>query len=357
MSVHILVQPAFKSDEAARSRQLSALRRPLEALHLNLVQLSFRPSSDWCFIYGLWHSASIETIEKEGHAMATLRSIQQKIAKLQSQAEAIVKKQSAGVIAKVHAMLAEHGLTVADLGSGPSAKRAMGSAATIGQASSRSPSAKYRDPKSGATWSGHGRVPGWIANAKSRDKFLIDSNAPMAPAAAKHVAKPGNYVRGPQPAKYRDPKSGAEWSGRGKAPSWLASAKDRTKFLIDGGGAGTTESIAAKSGTATKKAVTKVAAEKGTAKVSAKTSAAKKAAAKKTPATAPVKKVAASKKVVEKKAAPAAKKSAQAATKKAVSKKTPAKKTSNIAASEKAFDAATLAGSGASDAIAPASPA
>ena len=34
--------------------------------------------------------------------------------------------------------------------------------------------AKYRDPKSGATWSGKGRAPGWIANAKSRDKFLIE---------------------------------------------------------------------------------------------------------------------------------------------------------------------------------------
>ncbi|MFM0053839.1 H-NS family nucleoid-associated regulatory protein [Caballeronia grimmiae] len=37
---------------------------------------------------------------------------------------------------------------------------------------------------------------------------------------------------GAQPAKYRDPKSGAEWSGRGKAPGWLASVKDRNKFLI-----------------------------------------------------------------------------------------------------------------------------
>lgn len=34
--------------------------------------------------------------------------------------------------------------------------------------------AKYQDPKSGATWSGKGRAPGWIANAKSRDKFLIE---------------------------------------------------------------------------------------------------------------------------------------------------------------------------------------
>jgi DNA-binding protein H-NS len=37
---------------------------------------------------------------------------------------------------------------------------------------------------------------------------------------------------GPQPAKYLDPKTGATWSGRGPAPAWLAGAKDRTKYLI-----------------------------------------------------------------------------------------------------------------------------
>ncbi|MFM0120284.1 H-NS family nucleoid-associated regulatory protein [Paraburkholderia sp. RL18-101-BIB-B] len=38
--------------------------------------------------------------------------------------------------------------------------------------------------------------------------------------------------KGPQPALYQDPKSGATWSGRGRAPGWLASVKDRNKFLI-----------------------------------------------------------------------------------------------------------------------------
>jgi hypothetical protein len=32
---------------------------------------------------------------------------------------------------------------------------------------------------------------------------------------------------------YIDRKSGATWSGRGRAPVWLAKAKDRTKFLIN----------------------------------------------------------------------------------------------------------------------------
>jgi DNA-binding protein H-NS len=34
------------------------------------------------------------------------------------------------------------------------------------------------------------------------------------------------------PAKYRDPTSGATWSGRGRAPDWIKSAKSRKRFLI-----------------------------------------------------------------------------------------------------------------------------
>lgn len=37
--------------------------------------------------------------------------------------------------------------------------------------------------------------------------------------------------RGPQPAKYRDPASGATWSGRGREPKWLV-GKDRDAFAI-----------------------------------------------------------------------------------------------------------------------------
>jgi DNA-binding protein H-NS len=32
-------------------------------------------------------------------------------------------------------------------------------------------------------------------------------------------------------AKYRDPKTGASWSGRGRAPKWIE-GKDRAEFLV-----------------------------------------------------------------------------------------------------------------------------
>jgi DNA-binding protein H-NS len=33
---------------------------------------------------------------------------------------------------------------------------------------------KYRDPKTGAEWSGRGREPGWI-KGKKRERFLIEA--------------------------------------------------------------------------------------------------------------------------------------------------------------------------------------
>jgi hypothetical protein len=73
---------------------------------------------------------------------------------------------------------------------------------------------------------------------------------------------------GPQPAKYLDPKSGATWSGRGPAPAWLAAAKDRTRFLIaDAGSADAgTAKVAGKKATAKKVAAKKAVATKPAAK-------------------------------------------------------------------------------------------
>ncbi|MEM5368947.1 H-NS family nucleoid-associated regulatory protein [Paraburkholderia azotifigens] len=188
--------------------------------------------------------------------MATLESLQAKIAKLQSQAEAIAKKESTTVIAKIRDLMEKHGLTTADIeahvGGGKKRGRKSGvklAVKSVGVGKTKSATGakgklppKYRDPKSGATWSGHARPPQWIAGVKDRSKFLIDgSSAVSAPAAKKSAAKTGAYVRGPQPAKYRNPETGATWSGRGPAPAWLAGAKDRTKFLIAEGGAGKAE--------------------------------------------------------------------------------------------------------------------
>jgi DNA-binding protein H-NS len=220
--------------------------------------------------------------------MATLENVQAKIARLQAQAEALAAKQSSGVIAKIRDLMEKHGLTVADIEAHTGGKK-RGSKPGATTVAKPAASAKYRDPKSGATWTGHGRAPAWIASAKDRTKFLIDGRAPQLASAAKKPAKAGNYVKGPQAPKYRDPKSGATWSGRGPAPAWLAGAKDRSKFLIVATeeGASGSKAVSPRKATAKKSATKKVTGKAVAAKkVKAVTKAepAKKAAVRKTAA-------------------------------------------------------------------------
>ncbi|MGS1073533.1 H-NS family nucleoid-associated regulatory protein [Burkholderia glumae] len=170
--------------------------------------------------------------------MPTLEAIETKIRRLQEQAEAMRAKKAAAILDRIVELMSKNGISVADIEAYVGNKKAGARHGKPATKRTASVAAKYQDPKTGATWSGRGRAPGWIANAKNRDRFLVDGNAviPSASAVSK-VKKQGNYVRGPQPAKYRDPKTGATWSGRGPAPAWIANAKDRSRFSIDADGA------------------------------------------------------------------------------------------------------------------------
>ncbi|WP_254699795.1 H-NS family nucleoid-associated regulatory protein [Trinickia violacea] len=108
-------------------------------------------------------------------------------------------------------------------------------------------------------------------------------------AALKAVSK--SATKGRFPAKYCNPKTGETWSGHARPPKWIANVKDRSIYLIAGAGSevATEPAAASKKKTATKKA----AAAKTPAKnVVAKKDAAKKALSAKTVAStkAPVKK-------------------------------------------------------------------
>jgi DNA-binding protein H-NS len=236
--------------------------------------------------------------------MPTLEQIQAKLKKLQAQADVLIARKAQVAVDQIRELMLKHGLTTADIEAKAKAKRA--AHALNGRAASGKVKAagagksipKYRDNTTGATWTGHGRAPAWIAAVKDRTQFLIEGASELKSAAKAVVthAKAGSkgQPKGAQPPKYLDPKTGATWSGRGPAPAWLATVKDRTKFLIDSAAA--TSNVAAKKVVKAKKAVaSKPAAKKGTA-------ATKKASAKKS-AAKPVVKKAAAKKAAAKKTA------------------------------------------------------
>lgn len=91
----------------------------------------------------------------------TIQILAQKAA-LEAQIEAGRKAENAGAIAKVKALISEHGLTQQDIFGG--AKR--------GRKASGSVVAMYKAPISGATWSCRGIAPKWL-KGKDRNQFAI----------------------------------------------------------------------------------------------------------------------------------------------------------------------------------------
>ena len=165
--------------------------------------------------------------------MPTLEAIESKIKRLQQQAEAIRVKEVSATLDRIVELMRNNEITIADVEAHLGGEKRKGRGGKKATASTAVVAPKYMNPKTGATWSGRGRAPAWIATTKNRDRFLVDGNAESSAAPQVSKAKRGgNYVRGPQPAKYRDPETGATWSGRGRAPAWIANSKDRTKFEI-----------------------------------------------------------------------------------------------------------------------------
>jgi DNA-binding protein H-NS len=177
--------------------------------------------------------------------MATLEAIQARIQKLQVQADSLRKKSMQSVIAKIHDLMLKNELTLEDIGN-PTArtskvtKAVKAKKASVATTAKGKLPAKYMNPKTGETWSGHARPPAWIKDVKDRSKFLINQDeAASAPATKRHLkvvptgASSGKARKKVTVApKYRDPESGVTWTGRGMAPVWIRDAEDRTRFLI-----------------------------------------------------------------------------------------------------------------------------
>lgn len=95
--------------------------------------------------------------------MASYKELQQQIEALQRQADEARAAELGTVIEEIRKKVAEYGLRPEDI----FGRRRGGAGRT------RAPAPpKYRDPATGATWSGRGRAPGWI-QGKKRERFLI----------------------------------------------------------------------------------------------------------------------------------------------------------------------------------------
>ena len=99
--------------------------------------------------------------------MSILNDLLARKAELEKQIESLGREQRGGAIAQIKALMADHGLTLADLG------KATASAKTSSVKGSKV-AAKYRDPNSGTTWSGRGLKPKWLKAAIEGGKSLED---------------------------------------------------------------------------------------------------------------------------------------------------------------------------------------
>ena len=156
--------------------------------------------------------------------MPTLEQIQAKLKKLQAQADVLIARKAQDAVDQIRALMLKHGLTTMDIEAKAKARRAArglnghGGNGKVKAVTGGKP-AKYRDHKTGATWTGHGRAPGWIAGVKDRTQYLIEGAGELksvAKAAVAHAKSGKGQPKGAQPPKYHNPKTGATWSGRGR---------------------------------------------------------------------------------------------------------------------------------------------
>jgi DNA-binding protein H-NS len=92
--------------------------------------------------------------------------IQAKIADLQAQAEIVKREEKEQAIGMARTMISAYGITAKDLGLDKVPK------VKTGPKPGNKVAAKYRDPQSGATWSGRGKTPRWI-NGADRSQYAI----------------------------------------------------------------------------------------------------------------------------------------------------------------------------------------
>ena len=92
--------------------------------------------------------------------MTTYREFQAELQRLHLQEESIRRKAKGEALDRIRSLIVEYRLTPSELG-------------LEADPQSRRPAAvKYRDPKTGAAWSGRGRPPRWL-EGQDRARFAV----------------------------------------------------------------------------------------------------------------------------------------------------------------------------------------
>jgi len=98
--------------------------------------------------------------------MATYKQLLAQKEALEAQLTEMRSSEIAGVIEKVRTLMEEYGLSVDDIAGKRRRGRPAGSG--VAKAAKEPLRPKYRDPKTGKTWSGRGRAPAWLGKNPSR---------------------------------------------------------------------------------------------------------------------------------------------------------------------------------------------
>jgi DNA-binding protein H-NS len=97
--------------------------------------------------------------------MAKLTDLLAQKAALEKQIADAQREERAGAIAQIKALMAEHGLTAAELSSRTTKAR---------KTAGGKVAAKYRNKATGETWSGRGLQPRWLKAALASGKKITD---------------------------------------------------------------------------------------------------------------------------------------------------------------------------------------
>lgn len=106
-------------------------------------------------------------------AKDTLGDLLAQKAALEKQIASFQREQRGEAVAKIKALMAEYGLTLADIGSASAAKPAA-VAKTKTKVAGSKVAAKYRNPATGDTWSGRGLKPKWMTAALAGGASISD---------------------------------------------------------------------------------------------------------------------------------------------------------------------------------------